>query len=249
MNWLLLRGLVREQRHWGTFPQLLEEGLLGHKSFCLDFPGVGTEHRRASPPSMRGLVEDLRPRWRALKVANPGPWSLFGISLGGMAAMEWVRAYPEDFSHLVVLNSSAANLSLPHTRLRWQTWQKLLSTAALTDPIARERGIISMTTNLQSDRDQLAQAWARYALEAPVSKETLVMQLFAAIRYGAPDKIRVPTLVLTSKADRFTDSSCSVKLADRFGAPISVHESAGHDISIDDPKWVAAQIRETFFKQ
>ena len=69
MNWLLLRGLAREQRHWGRFPALLSAKLPGDRVFCLDLPGTGTEHRRKSPASIAAIPVGLR---RACSVPVPG---------------------------------------------------------------------------------------------------------------------------------------------------------------------------------
>ena len=38
-NWLLLRGLAREQRHWEDFPAILERTLPGTRVHRLDLPG------------------------------------------------------------------------------------------------------------------------------------------------------------------------------------------------------------------
>ena len=65
-NWLLLRGLVREQRHWGTFPALLAEGTRS-RVLTLDLPGVGTERGRKSPTTIPGIVDDIRARFLALR--------------------------------------------------------------------------------------------------------------------------------------------------------------------------------------
>mgnify|MGYP003949335389 CR=1 FL=1 len=43
MNWLFLRGLTREQRHWGPFRDVFARDYPGAKVHCLDLPGTGTE--------------------------------------------------------------------------------------------------------------------------------------------------------------------------------------------------------------
>ena len=39
--WVLLRGLVRESRHWGALPDLLAQALPAHPILCPDLPGNG----------------------------------------------------------------------------------------------------------------------------------------------------------------------------------------------------------------
>ena len=89
MNWLLLRGLAREQRHWGRFPDALRSQLPDDQVFCLDLPGTGTEHQRKSPLEIAGIARDVRARFAGLRAQHPGPWRLLAVSLGGMVAMQW----------------------------------------------------------------------------------------------------------------------------------------------------------------
>src|SRR4051812_21219811 len=112
-RWLLLRGLAREQRHWGAFPSALArtcDDARGADIHCLDLPGTGTEFARRSPSSIRGIVADLRRRWLALD-GHDGPAHLLAVSLGGMVAMQWCADHPDDFAGVVLVNTSAADLS------------------------------------------------------------------------------------------------------------------------------------------
>jgi len=43
-HWVLLRGLMREQRHWGAFPATLARALPGAAILTPDLPGNGTRH-------------------------------------------------------------------------------------------------------------------------------------------------------------------------------------------------------------
>ena len=106
VDWLMLRGMAREQRHWGRFPEALRASLGGDRLHCLDLPGTGTEHARGTPASIRGIKDDVRARWLQLKAQQPGPWGLIAISLGGMVAMRWCALTSESLP-----NSSSATAS------------------------------------------------------------------------------------------------------------------------------------------
>lgn len=241
VRWLLLRGLAREARHWGRFTQLLGERLTAEVR-TLDLVGVGTELGRAVPLTVSGITDDLRERWRAQTTS--GPAGLIAVSLGGMIAMDWCHRYAGDFTHLVLINSSAGNLSPPQHRLRAPMWGRVLSTVMSRSRVDRELSILSMTTNLVREPQPIAEAWARFAEEKPIPRAVVARQLWAASRFSAPAKIDVPTLVLVSSADRFTHPECSERLARRLGAPVERHPSAGHDLPLDDPDWIVAQLRK-----
>ena len=84
MRWLLLRGLTRERRHWARFPEVFERAMPGARTIGVDLPGVGTEAGQLSPASVPEIVDHVRARWPR---SEGGPWSLLGISLGGMLAV------------------------------------------------------------------------------------------------------------------------------------------------------------------
>jgi len=246
MNWLFLRGLTREQRHWGRFKMIFERDFEGSQVYCLDLPGTGTEVSRESPATIPAIVNDLRDRWLALRAATEGEWGLMSISLGSMCGMNWVSRFENDFSRIVTINSSAANLSHLFKRLRPEMLGGVLKSGLLDrDPLLKERKILSMTTNhSQEVIYELAHEWANYAREAPVAKSTAVNQVMAAISFFAPQKIQIPMLVLSSANDRFTHPDCSKDLATHFKSQLVVHESAGHDLPLEDSEWVVREVKK-----
>jgi pimeloyl-[acyl-carrier protein] methyl ester esterase len=244
MNWLLLRGLIREQAHWSRFAEIFREVMgPGHTVHMIDFAGVGTEFQRSSPGSIAGIRKDVRDRWLEAKLSAQGPWSVLAISLGGMVALDWASAHPDDFQNLVVVNSSAGNLSWPIERLRPKAVLGALTAGLEKSPVVRERNILLMTTRLRADLDELAQSWARVAELRPVKKTVALAQLKAALGFRAPSDLKPKVLVLSSECDEFTNPSCSRALSKHLSAPLSVHPTAGHDISLDDPVWVSEQIK------
>ena len=246
MNWLLLRGLAREQRHWGRFPETLAAKLAvgpeGGSVHCLDLPGMGTEHARPGRGTIDAIVEDLRRRWRPLAEQHLGPWCVAGISLGGMAALRWVGDHPSDFSSLVVVNSSAGDLSPPWHRMTPRVLPEVMRALLERDPVARERRILSATTRMKNDLDSIAFAWARFQIDRPITRFAVLLQLLAAMRFRAPRSLAVPTLIIAGLRDPFTNPSCARRLAERFEARLETHPSAGHDLSTDDPDWLAERI-------
>jgi pimeloyl-ACP methyl ester carboxylesterase len=235
-DWLLLRGLVREARHWGGFPDALARATSA-RVLCLDLPGTGREHARPSPDSIDGIVDDLRGRFAAER--GDARWGLLAVSLGGMVALRWSSRFPEDFVRVAVCNTSSSDLSSPLERFKPGRWPTIAAAAISRDLVARERRILAMTTNSPDlDREALARQWATYARECPISRVTLVRQLMAGSRSRAPERAEVPTLVLCADGDRLVDSACSKRIAAKLGAELKVHPWAGHDLASDDPEWM-----------
>jgi pimeloyl-ACP methyl ester carboxylesterase len=160
--------------------------------------------------------------------------------------LEWSCRYPDDFKSLVLINSSAANLSLPWEGLNWKLLPTLLKAASQKDPVLREKAILMLTSNLSKDKlDSVAKEWATFAAPPKQLRLSGLRQLAAAIAFKAPakNKINVPVLVLSSMKDRFTSSKCSYSLARYYGFSQAVHPNTGHDLTLDDPDWVVEQVR------
>lgn len=237
MNWLLLRGLAREQRHWGGFRGELERRVDGRVT-CLDLPGSGTEHARQSPASIAAIADDLRARFSP----GGGRFGLCAVSLGGMVAMHWCAAHPEDFAAVALINTSAADLSAPWRRMRLGVVPQVLRALAERDPARREERILRITTRLRAGLPELAREWAAFHAERPMARANVLRQLWAASRFRAPAALHVPALVISGALDPFTDPQCPRRLARHFGARFVTHPTAGHDLATDDPAWLATQV-------
>lgn len=251
MHWLLLRGLVREQRHWLEFPQRFAAQVRGADGapatpVLLDLPGFGTEHAAPVPPTVAGFVDDLRARLRGIVPAG-APCGIFAVSLGGMVALEWMARHPQDFRAGVIVNSSLADLSPPWQRMRLAAWPRVL-VAPLLPVRARERLLLGMTRQ-RGDLARDAEAYAAIAAATRPRRAAAAGQLRAALRMRCPPRVDVPTLVLTARGDRLVSWRCSARIAERLGLPLRIHAgtgaaAAGHDLPLDDPDWVCAQVND-----
>ena len=241
-NWLLLRGLAREQRHWGPFVDQFCEGLPSTRVHCLDFPGAGTECERSCPMTVDAITGDLRRRWEVLQAEHDGPWSLMAISLGGMVGMHWCATYSDDFDHLVVMNSSTRDLSAPHKRLSLDVLPKMIGAVVEDDPVEREKQILGFTARMAPDPDEVAKRAAKYFVDAPIKRRTAIKQLIAAAFFATPEVIETPTLVLAAAKDPLADPRCAFRLSRHLEAPLCIHPDAGHDLSLDAPDWIIRQV-------
>jgi pimeloyl-ACP methyl ester carboxylesterase len=244
MHWLFLRGLAREQRHYGSFPEIFERRI-GERPFLMDLAGFGTQAHRESPTTIQAITDDLRARFLEERPSD-GPWSIFAISLGGMVALDWAARFPGEFRRVVVANTSAGDLSKPWERFSTRLWPRLPGLVA-GGSIGRERAILDITCNNPAvDKEALAQKWAAFFDERRPARASFVRQLVAATRSRLADRIELPgserVHVLTSRADRLVSWRCSERVAQRLGARLDVHDEAGHDLSLDAPEWICDRI-------
>jgi pimeloyl-ACP methyl ester carboxylesterase len=241
-TWLLLRGWAREARHWGHFPDELRVALPGSEVRTLDLPGNGRLHERRSPLTVPAMVDELR----ALHVERDKRYSLLGLSLGAMVCIDWTLRYPGEVEACALLNTSLRPFSRFYERLRPGAYGTILRSALFeADAARREAAILRMTSATARADAALAAAWAGYAHERPVSRANVLRQLIAAARYRVPARApRSPLLLLAGARDRLVNPSCSARLASVWSVPLAVHPTAGHDLTLDDGPWVAAQVKE-----
>ncbi|MGK5004032.1 alpha/beta fold hydrolase [Janthinobacterium sp. LB2P70] len=241
-TWILLRGLMREQRHWGNFPATLARALPGAHIVTPDLPGNGTRHAQDSATRVAAMVEDCRQELLARGI--PAPYHLLALSLGGMVAVEWANRYPQEIARCVLINTSMRPFSPFHQRLRWQNYGALLRQLALGDQRSQESLILRLTSRRHAHGNPALLAdWCTYQQQYPVSRRNALRQLLSAARYRAP-AIRppMPVLVMAGALDRLVDHRCSQRLARAWQADCLIHGDAGHDLPLDEGQWVAQSV-------
>jgi len=244
VNWVFIRGLTREARHWGSFTGQFEAKLgLAHTT-ALDLPGNGEFHQQTSPLTVEGIVAFARQQLLAQGVKPP--YALLSMSLGGMVATRWAQRYPDEVKRLVLINTSMRPYSSIMQRLRPGNWLALLALAwRWHDRQYAEHSIHRITCNQFAQRDTDLMAWQQIRRSAPVSSGNALRQLIAAARFVcAPQTPRCPALVLASRADRLVSPLCSTQLAAAWQVAHHIHPWAGHDLPHDDGPWVCERVAD-----
>lgn len=234
--WYLIRGLSRESRHWFAFDDELAAAT-GVPVIALDLPGTGTQHTQPCPLSVERIVRDLE-----ISSDPSATVGLLGISFGGMVALEAANFHGRRVSHLVLINSSS-RLSPAIDRLQPAGMLGFVQALKERDPRKREERIYALTTTTSPRLLQhYASQAARIAETAPVSRLTAIRQLLAAASYR-PKPVAARCLVLTGARDRVVNPRCSATLAAFLRGRHVMHPTGGHDLPVEDPRWVASHVQ------
>jgi pimeloyl-ACP methyl ester carboxylesterase len=241
-QWILLRGLMREQRHWGGFPATLAQALPNASIITPDLPGNGARHAEDSPTRVAQMVEACREDLAARGVA--APYHLLALSLGGMVAVEWASLYPQEIARCVLINTSMRPFSPFYERLRWQNYPALLRQLLLGEQRSQEALILRLTSARHGAGNAvLLESWLSFQQEYGVSRRNALRQLLAAARYRAPAiRPAMPVLVMAGAQDQLVDFRCSQRLARAWQADCLIHRHAGHDLPLDEGEWVAQSL-------
>lgn len=241
-TWIFLRGLARENRHWGDFMGQFQHALPASQIIALDLPGNGRLNQQRSPVSVQEMVAHCRAQLESCHIAPP--YHLLAMSLGAMVAVAWRHAHPQEVAACVLINTSMRPFSPFYQRLRPANYGILLRLMiGGAAPDVWEHTILALTSNRAID--QTLPRWLALRLENPVSSLNALRQLVAAARYRAPAvKPLAPTLILASEQDHLVSVECSKALAKVWQCALRLHTSAGHDLPLDEGPWVATQVRQ-----
>jgi pimeloyl-ACP methyl ester carboxylesterase len=239
--WVLVRGLAREQAHWGEFPHTLSAALGDTRVITLDLPGAGMLQGRRCPLTVEALAESCRHQLQAAAVV--GPVKLLGLSLGGMVVAQWLTRWPGEVAAAVIINSSARGLGPLHRRLKPSRWPRLLRIATRWGTAEAERAVLQLTSSWPERQSDVLGPWADVQRSRPVSRGNALRQLVAAARFQIPSgPPGCPVLVVCSAGDALVDPRCSEALAALWRCGLAVHPKAGHDLPLDDGAWLADRI-------
>jgi pimeloyl-ACP methyl ester carboxylesterase len=226
MRWLLIRGLSRDARHWGSFPQTFAEEL-GVEVQTIDPPGFGTQITRTSPSTIAKITDDIRDR----ATIQGGDWSILGISLGGMVTPRLGCPIPERVStcsrdqHLGIQCGAAARTRTAgvHEGDRDGGHPRDIG-----KPERFERVVLGLSSNRPADElEEPGKQSAKWQHEATPSRASVLGQPRAATRFKLPTNITTPLLVLTATNDQLVSHRCSDEIARKLRAPIRTHPAAG----------------------
>lgn len=241
--WIFLRGLTRESRHWGRFPETFRQAFPDAQVHTPDLPGNGALHAEESPARVEEMVERCRAQLTGQGIAPP--YHLLAMSLGAMVAVAWAARHPAEIRGCVLINTSLRPFSPFHRRLKPGNYLRLLKLACPGGSAQdRESAILALTSRHAELPAETLENWIAYRRQHPVSSRNALRQLRAALRYRAPlARPEAPMLVLGSRRDALVDHRCSRQLAARWQTALAEHPTAGHDLPLDDGPWVAAQVK------
>ncbi len=239
-HFVLIRGLLREARHWGEFTGSLQQQFLRATISTPDIPGNGQMHQTTSPKTIANMTEALRKQ-----INTNQPIRLIALSMGGMIAMDWMTRYPDEVEVAILINTSARTLSPFYHRLRWMVYPQVIQ-MIFHSAAQKEADILSLTSNRHQHDNKLLESWQQWQRQNPVSTDSARNQFLAAAKFSITDKPQQPILIVTSRADRLVDYRCSRKLAQTWQTGYMQNETAGHDLPLDEPEWLAGAIRQWF---
>jgi pimeloyl-[acyl-carrier protein] methyl ester esterase len=241
-HFYLIRGLVREARHWDDFPEQLLVHFPEAKITTIDIPGAGEYHSSPTPLTIRSMTNLMRKKYLFSR-GKEEQAILVAVSLGGMIGCEWIKRYSLDFEQGCLINTSFGGFSPPYHRLRPQALLHLMQVPFFRGK-SKEAHIVKLICNNKLRYDQTVELSYKIRQDRPVSPANTIRQLLAAASFKVKDFTpQIPVYLIGSQNDRMVSISCSRAIAKKWNVPLIEHPQGGHDLTSDDPEWVAEQIK------
>lgn len=220
---LLVMGMSFSARAWGPLPERLAEVF---RVVVFDNRGAGESTAPLRPFGIGNLADDAA---AVLNAAGAGPAFVFGISMGGMIALELALRHP----------GRVKALALGATFAGWRESRKA-SLPVMAEVIAggalsrmgSHRLIAGALVSKELAGSDLARFGAWIQTTGRVSPRVLAQQLAAVTVWDATSRlceIRVPTLALTGDADQLVPVENSRRIVESIpGARLVLLPGAGH---------------------
>jgi pimeloyl-ACP methyl ester carboxylesterase len=233
-------GLAFSSRAWHTLPSRLE-----HAFRVITFDNAGSG-RSTAPRSLRldRMADDAAAILDAVEIDRA---SVFGISMGGMIAIEMALRHGDRLSTLVLGCTHGGYFQSAKPTLR--TVATLAVATLLPDRVPPATLAAFLTTRSHYERDRSGfLAWlAETEATDPLSA---LKQMGAIVRHDAHarlSQIRVPTLILTGDSDRLVPVENSRRLAREIpGARLVELAGAGHCFPVERPDDVVRELQQFF---
>lgn len=228
---LLVMGMGFSSRAWSPLPERLAGR---HRVILFDNRGTGRSTRGRGLFRIRDLAEDAV---AVLDATGVDRAAVFGISMGGMTALELVLGYPGRVRALVLGCTFAGWL-----RSRKASPRVLLEVAAahLGRPGTRFRSLARflVSRSYYETNGEEFRRWVRQVEPAGPLVGSLQARAVALHRTERRlSRIEVPTLVLTGDADRLVPPQNSRRLARAIpGARLVELPGAGHCFPLEQPE-------------
>lgn len=237
---VLLRGLTRHSKHWLGFEKLVAER---YKVICVDARGFGKSNSSVSwMLTIRDLAHDVIMVLDELKISKA---HFFGVSLGGMIALEAAMSFPTRCKTLTVVNSSMGGVGLQ--RMTAKGIIAVAKGAFFPERLHHDLSQLMLgSVTSEEARKTFADKWRSIDTETEIPKLNSVKQLLAAFRFKNNPRlaaIKIPTMIMIGAADSFVPTQNSYAIHRSIpNAHLCVMPGSGHEIHYDYPEHVADEL-------
>jgi pimeloyl-ACP methyl ester carboxylesterase len=229
---LLLHGLAGHQGEWDTLAGQLPAD--GHRVVTYDARGHGASTRTPATTTREAHVQDAVTLIEELALA---PVTLLGQSLGGHTAMLLAASHPHLVESLILIEAGPAGPApdLPAQIATWlDSWPTPFKSLEEAEAFL---GHEAWTRNLHQRDDGWYPGWDRTTITDTIA------ELAATAYWEEWSRITCPTLLIQGEHGTMRPDEPATMLAHRPDTRTVRIPGAAHDVHLDQPARLHAEIR------
>ena len=243
---IILRGLGRTLEYWLDFEDILAKDF---KVVMIDLPGTNDE-KESTPVMLQTTVKLLVEKIIELKplIGEP-PYHLFGLSLGGLAAMGITYYNPELVDTLTLASSSIAQLQSKRINLIPLLDLLTMELEPGRPPYPNKKiSKYLVSKKYLREHPEIVKVWDRIWSMQDLTKTNFFRQMLSAVFSVTPEmasRIQTPTLIISGEDDLLVPFENSEVIKNCM--PNAVHirvPEAGHDITTEKPELIVEMIKD-----
>ncbi len=212
---VLISGYAASASAWNR--RFLSVLLKNHEVILFDNRNVGGSYNSSRLYTTAALAEDTDALIQALHLDHP---AVVGISMGGMIAQQLAVSYPQDVSHLILINTAIAGSQSVKPSLQVQDWIEHTPQGKIKRFFIALRLMAPPSWWLEVMHQIRTDRFADNGKTLGVSPKTLQQQRQLVFDWAANNtaaaaiaKLNVPTLILNGGEDALIPPINSVILA------------------------------------
>ncbi|MFA5065748.1 MAG: alpha/beta fold hydrolase [Dehalococcoidia bacterium] len=225
---LLINGYGDHTGHWFCMQPVLKRCF---KVIAFDNRGAGRSDKPDLPYTMKMLAGDAAALLDSLGIAQA---HVFGVSMGGMVALELALGFPQKINSLVLgcTIPGGVNTIYPDPEVLAFLLDGERSKRLTPAEMAREMWTYTCTATFRQAHPEVGEQYVRITTMFPAPQHGLQRQGDAIASHDTYDRlsdIKLPALAIAGAEDRLVPPQNSQNLAARIpGAKAMILENAGH---------------------
>ena len=227
---IMIHGMSANIDLWD--PRLINELSKKFKTIIFDNRGTGRTDQPEIEYTIKMFADDTAGLMDVLKIQKA---HVFGISMGGMIAQEFVINYPEKVEKLILC---AAVCGGSRTVVPTPKVMDILFFSENNPFLERENIPLLFTEEFVKNNPDVIDKTLQHYRKAPTLAHAYKRQAEAVVKFDAGrriKKINTPTLIIHGKKDLLVPPQNAEVLAKRIpGAKVVFFEDSGHDLALQN---------------
>ena len=238
---ILVRGLARSHRFFEPVMPFLTKHF---RVIRFDNRGAGQSD---TPPGLYTTRQMARDVFAVMDAAGvPSAW-VFGMSMGGMIALDMALQQPERVTGLV-LGSVTANGQDRAPCGIWPQFLLFVSAFLPKKPARKIQAQVTLSEDFLDKADEIMDQWDAWQKQEPFSLRGLLAHTAAIWTHHSGDQldqIRCPTLLFAGTQDKLVPSENARRMHKAIaGSELLVYDDTGHNMETERPERMSAAITD-----